>query len=209
MEPFEIISVIEGVAKKKLLNNQEPSIELLTCCVMNEMPDNREKLISQFDQIISKKGELLSLNSMLYRALRISKISERSILDRYWEKITKEIEAEHLDQNRILAPNSYLDNLRHNYVYFNNNLAGTYRYKPFEVLLIDIYMNDIKYGMSGILPYKLARAASFIIAYNSVKQDDTLMPDFVLDKIESMADQFRSTDCLALSKGLETFFHAS
>lgn len=208
LEPFELFPVIYQAAKQKLVNNNNPTVELLTCCVLSELPENRKKLIQEYDKIISKKQDSFCMDAILYRALRILRISNTKILDQYWGKITNELQSDHQQENRMLPPKPYVDNLQHNYTYFNNNLGGTYRCPQFEQLMVDIFTNDIKHGISGINPSKFTRAASFIIAFGNTKEGSDRIPDFIVDKIESMADQFRTSDCLSLSRGLQIFLSA-
>lgn len=145
-------------------------------------------------------------NMILCRALRSLKLSTNieDILNKYWDKVTVEIKADHINATGIPArPKNYLDTVIANYFYFN--FRCSYRHRDLENLLNQILINDLKSGMSNIIPRKFARYASFIISSSKPVYRDQQIPNFIVAKIEKMVEQFTTNDIVQLSKGVQNY----
>lgn len=85
------------------------------------------------------------------------------------------------------------------YMYFNNNLGGTFQHLEFEKSMIEMLTHELK---STLIPKYFATFASFLIAYGD-GSDRQQLPKIIVDKIEELHDQFSIKDCLQISRGLQ------
>lgn len=189
---------------------KQPSLNLVACCSLRETPDARVKLKHYLEKFLVQESETMENvhnNPILYRVLRELRISDKEVLDNYWDAITKQIKMDHqhttaASLDAYSAPKRYLSRLTHNYSYYNNNLSGTYHHRNFEQLVTRIFMHDLKNGMSKFLPSRFAKHASFVISYGGSCPAYKELPNLIADKVESMAEQFSITDCLLLSRAM-------
>lgn len=91
----------------------------------------------------------------------------------------------------------------HRYMYFNNNLGGTYRHYKFERIVSKFLLADLENGVSSLIPTLFAKLASFILAYGQTAYGHALFPPLIVEKIESMRQQFTILDCLFISRGVQ------
>lgn len=90
----------------------------------------------------------------------------------------------------------------HRYMHFNNNLNGTYKNVQFEKTVIDLLVKDLRDGITALLPSGFSKSASFILAYGHTPDDHTF-PEYIVQRIEAMQEQFTVSDCLQLTRGLQ------
>lgn len=203
-----MLSAICSTAAKRLKN--DPCLDLVACCAMQMTPDVRMTINSIVDRIFETDTRItdnILQNSMLYRVIRMLRTDNSVLLNRYWDEVTKQIEMDHFANSTMpTAPKSYLHQMIHNYSFFNNNMSGTYRHMHFEQVIMRIIMHDLQHGMSAYLPFRMAQYTSFVIAYGASLPEYKEIPNFIVDKIENMADQFSVYDCWRLSKGLSIFY---
>lgn len=88
-------------------------------------------------------------------------------------------------------------------MHFNNNLNGTYRHISFEKTVVELLINDLDKGITALLPSKFTQAASFILSYGHTPNSKYAFPEFIVQKIEAMQEQFRIFDCLQLTRGIQ------
>lgn len=125
-------------------------------------------------------------------------MSDTSICNEYWSKVTRKIKsnpAHHL--THTLAKHC------HRYMHFNNNLNGTYRHIPFEKTVVQLLIDDLDKGISCLLPSKFTKAASFILSYGHTPRDRFIFPEFIIQRMEAMQQQFTIFDCLQLTRGIQ------
>lgn len=91
----------------------------------------------------------------------------------------------------------------HRYMHFNNNLNGTYRYIPFEKAMVKLLIDDLNQGIGSLVPSRFSKAAAFILSYGHTPRDKHIFPEFIVQKIEAMQEQFTIYDCLQLTRGIE------
>lgn len=63
-------------------------------------------------------------------------------------------------------------------------------------------MEDLKNGISGLVPMKFAQLASFVIAYGHTPEKNYRLPDFLVQRIQEMSKQFSIVDVFNLSRGI-------
>ena len=64
-------------------------------------------------------------------------------------------------------------------------------------------MTELQNGISSVIPSRFAKFSSFVIAYYSNPKRKHTIPAFIIEKIESMQEQFNIVDCLQLSRGVQ------
>ncbi|KAL9876114.1 FAST kinase domain-containing protein 1, mitochondrial [Glossina fuscipes] len=198
MEPATLHESL-AVALEDLLN-REMSPEALAYFVPFSEPVRRNALINTFKTFVnsSKVWEHSNSTAHLFSALRALKISDTSICDMYWNGVLKELN---------YASETDIGQLRflrhcHRYMYFNNNLGGTYRHLGVEQRLSQMAIRAIKYDVFGRIPQIFARLASFVFAYGHTPHYVKKYPNILLSKIINMAEQFTPGDCFLISRGL-------
>lgn len=137
---------------------------------------------------------------ILFKILRDFKTSNIQLCNAFWINSMKAVERE-----IKRAPVTYLgfeDSIRRKvyqkYMYFNNNLGGTYRNFSLEKVMSSLLLEDI-YSQTGLIPSRLASMSSFLMAYNNNKG----IPEEVVDKILKCGPQFSILDVLNLSRGIQ------
>lgn len=196
-EPAEIISTIITRAKELLEYTQ--SIELLACSVMYSLPDERKKMTEKAKKILYTDNLMDETTTpIVFKVLRLLKISNTKLCDKYWTSVSNLIRNNPMEQEIYIL-------IRHfqRYMNFNNNLAGTYRNYNFEQFITSYLVDDLKNGISSMIPSKFAKIASFILAYGQVTNGQLSFPVDVIEKIEEMQHQFTVLDCLHISRGLQ------
>ena len=186
------------VKRAQNLLEEAPDVELLSLAVLNVTPDQRTKIAQMVKKFLSsyqisstQSGETLQT---VFKILRLLKISDLDLCDSFWNKALNEIYG--TKEHHI-----YFRLMRHiqKYMFFNNNLGGTYRHKEFEISMLQMLNVELKKTLS---PKDFAMFASFVIAYG----DNEKLPNFIMYKIEELHEQFSVKDCLQLSRGFQIMF---
>lgn len=198
LEPAELIPLIAAQSQKLLETNQ--SSELLACAVLYTLPEQRIAMTKIAKDIVYSKTKTptASLLPSLFKALRLLKISNLDLCNAYWTKVLNEI------QNNPKEREIYrIARFCHRYMHFNNNLGGTYRHIEYERTLINLILDEIKGGLSSMIPSKFAKLSSFVIAYGQSIEFKNQIPEFIVCKFEEMSKQFTAIDCLHISRGIQ------
>lgn len=195
LEPRPLIG---SILKRALeLKREDPSNLLLWQCeVIQTLPEARKSLVDTLEQYLSEKKELLSTEDVLivFKILRQAKVSKSRLCNIYWNKVLDKIKEDPGEQD-----SDRLIHHCHRYMYFNNNLGGTYRYFAFERFALDLIMIELREGMSQFIPAQLVRLSSFLIGYGTSEK----IPQMILDKLIACKDQLNFSDCLQLSRGIQ------
>lgn len=147
-----------------------------------------------------EQKDLYEYIMVLFKALRHIKTSNSKLCDAFWMKSLKSVE----EESRNSTP-SFLGihemgwrKVYQRYMYFNNNLGGTYRNYVLEKTMTHLLLEDLETCM-GHLPNKVANMASFIISYSSREG----IPEDVYDKVILCGPQFSIFDSLIISRGIQ------
>ena len=196
LESAKVVPMVVKRAQK--LMEETPSVELLQLASLNVTPNHRMKtagmarhFLSNYQIKSTDSGEVLQT---LFKIVRLLKISDINMCDTYWTKALNEIYS-----TKESSITYRLSRHIHKYMFFNNNLGGTYRHQEFEKSMIDMLMKEMK---MVVIPKDFAMFAAFIIAYGD-GSDRLEIPDFIVGKIEQLHGQFTIKDCLMLSRGLQ------
>lgn len=137
---------------------------------------------------------------VIFKILRYIKTSNIKLCNAFWSKAMRAVEHEIKEFPEPFL--GYEENLRrgvyHRYMYFNNNLGGTYRHYYLEKNMTNRLYEDLK-GQVRILPSKVAQMTSFILSYN----DGSGIPDNVVQQIIEYAPQLSIFDSIVMSRGIQ------
>lgn len=183
------------VKRSQELMEDEPSVELLSMAVLCVNPDQRMSIANMIEKIITNyRISSTSSNEtlqMVFKILRLLKMDDLNLCDSFWFKALNEIY-----NTKVQHIHYKLAQYIQKYMFFNNNLGGTYRHIEFETCMVEMLKTEMKQRIS---PKEFAMFASFIIAYG----DDRVIPKFIVDNIENYHEQFSSRDCWHLSRGIQ------
>ncbi|XP_055920342.1 FAST kinase domain-containing protein 1, mitochondrial isoform X2 [Eupeodes corollae] len=166
-------------------------------------PKKKERLIEIFKSQLSDETMWQRPTAPLYffTILRSLKISDNELCNKYWTKVLEDV-----DRNPEGKEHYVFAKHCHRYMYFNNNLGGTYRHLEFEKRMAHLCMNEISTGISGVIPSKFSNLASFVLGYGHTYRGNSIIPNSIMSKIETMKSQFSPDDCLHLSRGIQIAF---
>lgn len=199
LEPAELIPLIAAQSLKLLEN--DPSSELLACAVLFTLPDQRVAMTKIAKDIVyskTKRPSSAMLLPSLFKALRLLKISNLDLCNAYWTEVLNEILSNPKEREVYR-----IGRFCYRYMHFNNNLGGTYRHLEYERTLISLILDEIKNGLSSMIPSSFAKLSSFAIAYGESIDFKNQIPEFIVSKLEEMSKQFTVIDCLHISRGLQ------
>lgn len=155
-----------------------------------------------FEVLIAEQLEQKDLYEyimVIFKALRHIKTSNTKLCDAFWIKSLNSVEEELQSRPFLLGLQEMARRkVYQRYMYFNNNLGGTYRNHTLEKAMTHLLLEDLKTCM-GHLPGKVANMASFIISYSSSEG----IPEDVYEKILQCGPQFSIFDTLILSRGIQ------
>ncbi|XP_055847708.1 FAST kinase domain-containing protein 1, mitochondrial-like isoform X2 [Episyrphus balteatus] len=201
LEPAAIAPKLLKVSETLL--EKHPTEEMLTCIVQFAEPKKKERLIEIFQKQLSNESMWQRQTAPFYffTILRSLKISDSALCNQYWNKVLEDLE-----KNPEGKEHYVFSRHCHRYMYFNNNLGGTYRHYDFEKRMAHLCMNEIENGISSMIPSKFASIASFVLGYGHTYRGNSMIPSVILSKIETMKYQFSPDDCLQLSRGIQIAF---
>ncbi|XP_077288909.1 uncharacterized protein LOC143913152 [Arctopsyche grandis] len=151
-----VTSLIEEMKDDDTLKTYLKLPDLLFCQMSYSTIQNKQ-ILEDITTRVLKSGFSSTYFSM-YKTLRLLKTSNLKLYDLFWDNILNFVKADEYD-DQILQ-------LCFKYMYFNNNLAGTYRNSNFERKLIS-HLLHLKDDLVGYIPWKFSRLAAFIIAYGN------------------------------------------
>jgi hypothetical protein len=196
LESAKLVPIV--VKRAQQLMEESPSVELIALAALNVTPDQRAKtaemarlFLSNYQIKSTDSGEVLQT---LFKIVRLLKISDIEMCDTYWTKALNEIYS-----TKVTSITYRLSRHIHKYMFFNNNLGGTYRHKEFEKSMIEMLLGELK---STVIPRDFAMFSAFIIAYGDGTNTQEI-PYFIVDKIAEIHEQFTIKDCMVLSRGLQ------
>lgn len=186
------------VKRAQELLKESPDIELLNLAVLNVTPEQRVKIAKMISTHLSdyqitgvQSSETLQT---VFKIMRLLKISDIELCNSYWTKVLNNIHGTAEKDFTFIVTKSI-----QKYMFFNNNLGGTYRHRAFESSLSQMLMHELK---KTLIPKDFADFASFIIAYGDKTHAEDL-PEFIVDKIEELNEQFTIKQCVQLSRGIQ------
>uniref|UniRef100_A0A0P4WJ92 RAP domain-containing protein n=1 Tax=Scylla olivacea TaxID=85551 RepID=A0A0P4WJ92_SCYOL len=137
---------------------------------------------------------------VIFKALRYFKTSNPKLCDAFWIKSMKSVEEElkSIPHHFLGMKEMTRRKVYQRYMYFNNNLGGTYRNFALERTMSTLLMKDLE-TCCGFLPNKVASMAAFIIGYSSREG----IPESVYEKVILCGPQFSIYDTMSISRGMQ------
>nr|XP_053637145.1 FAST kinase domain-containing protein 1, mitochondrial-like isoform X2 [Cherax quadricarinatus] len=198
-EPRELFIKIHHYSLSQFEISKDTSDPELLCLA----PLSSTRTKKYFEELVAEhldNSDLHDYIGIIFRVLRYFKISDKRICNDFWinslNAVEKEIEnasSSYLGLKELLRRKVY-----RRYMYFNNNLGGTYRNFHLENIMSSLLLKDVR-SQTGLIPSKLASMVSFLIAYNKSKG----LPEDVVGKILECGPQFSISDTLNLSRGIQ------
>lgn len=88
---------------------------------------------------------------------------------------------------------------------FNSNMSGTYRHYKFEQQMIEWLNEELRHGVSAIIPSRYCRIFSFFISYPNENIGNEI-PELMVNKVLNNVGQYSIYDCYIISRGLNIAF---
>ena len=166
-------------------------------------PFTSMKMKSYYEQLIAEQleqNDLYEYIMVLFKTLRYFKTSDTKLCDAFWIKSLNSVEEElnSSSQWQLGMKEMILRKVYQRYMYFNNNLGGTYRNRLLERTISKMLLNDLE-TPTGFLPTKVANMAAFIISYSSREG----IPELVYEKTLLCGPQFSIYDTMTISRGIQ------
>ncbi|KAL5276542.1 hypothetical protein ACFFRR_002016 [Megaselia abdita] len=196
MEPAVVGTKLLPMAKKILETTSSPSI---LSYVVQFSPYSEREALTEFFKNTMKPNIAANVSDLYnyFQILRTLKTSDTRLCNLYWDEALKDVQS-NVNNNEIFKAFKHC----HRYMHFNNNLGGTYRHTRFEQRISRLAMDDLKHGISGIVPTKFAQLTSFVLAYGHTSEKNYKFPDFLVQRIRDMSQQFSIVDVFNLSRGI-------
>lgn len=197
-EPIGLVRKMENVACRWLekLDIQIEHLDLLNHVSHSTSSDHKQQLERHLMRVM-KIGQEIPLKpyfKQMFRIIRASKISDLKLVDTYWQLVLNSLERCHNNPTAEDFVSQLLDAAQW-YMFFNNNLGGTYRSKTFESKVLDwiheMVEGDWSQGVRNIRYF--SRLAAFVLAYGGYPT-----PLGLLDKLVELEDQLAIQDIFFL-----------
>ncbi|XP_055382024.1 uncharacterized protein LOC129612451 [Condylostylus longicornis] len=199
LEPANMLPKIFHMIEN--LNEDNLSIDLIAFAA-NFNKSHRKYLFEKSRKIvenISLTNNISKLSSSLYNLIRNLKVSDFHLCNLYWSKLLCVVKSDPQQQmDFLLAKHCF------RYMFFNNNVGGTFRHLEFEKTLS-------RYAEEIILKNECEKnnrnfiiLASFILAYGAGSKNKPYeLPQLLITKLEGAEHTLSYYDCFHLSKGIQ------
>lgn len=194
-EPIGLVRKMEDVTCRLLeeLDIRMEHIELLTHVSHSASHDRRKKLERHLMHIMETEriDVLEPYLKHIFRIVRSSKISDLKLVDTYWLLVLKNLEKRCGRNEEFLS--HFLEAAQW-YMFFNNNLGGTYRSKAFEnrvLVWIQSIVGDWNQPIRNVRFF--CRLAAFVLAYSGYP-----LPHGLLEKLIEIEEQLTIQDIFYL-----------
>lgn len=194
-EPIGLVIKMEEISCRCLekMDIQIHHLDLLTHVAHNSTVD-RKSMLEQHVMRFMETEPLVAIEPYLkqiFRIIRSSKISDLRLVDMYWYLVLKSLDSKRSNSNDFVT--NLLDSAQW-YMFFNNNLGGTYRSKHFESKILDWIHQLVGDWNQPIINVRyFCRIASFVLAYGGYPP-----PHGLLDKLIELEDQLAVQDIFYL-----------
>lgn len=205
-----IVREIERRADKLRQQQTTPCAMLIHCSSVSQLPEKRKKLLGELNECLDSNNFNASTMSVIRLILRNLQIHDEATYNKYCNKILSLVQtAAEQKMNRdyydklFSACSAYIS-IVYQFVNYNN--------AQFESEMVKIVLHEMQHGLAALLPYHFCKLAEFVIAFGinrSSPETKITLTDFLLQKVNAMAPQLSSFDCLKLSNGLQIYRNSS
>ncbi|KZS20741.1 putative FAST kinase domain-containing protein 1 [Daphnia magna] len=206
-EPIGLVRKLENIVCSWLekLDIQIEHINLLShVSHIQDASSDRKKQLERHLMRILEKEQPIAIEPYLkqiFRIIRSSKMSDIKLVDLYWNRVLQSLARRLGNKEEFVA---LLLDAAQWYMFFNNNLGGTYRSSNFE--------NEILKWMDGMMngdwsqPVQnvrfFCRLAAFVLAYGGHPTATGL-----LEKLVDIEEQLTIQDIFYISRGIQLARH--
>lgn len=200
LEPRQVLQKIKQYALNVIEDSHSAIGRPHLLCLA---PYTSPKLKNYFETLVAEhldRKDIHELIVILFKTLRYIKTSNFKLCNAFWLKSMNAVELEIQKQpvHFLGLKDMMRRNVYQRYMYFNNNLGGTYRNYPFENTMSELLLEDIC-TTTGRVPSKLAYMTSFLLSYSC--RDG--LPEDIIERVLLCGPQFSIFDSLVLSRGIE------
>lgn len=162
-----------------------------------------QKMRGYFESLIAEllvNKDFLDYIEVIFKTLRHIKTSNVKLCNAFWITALNAVEEEisQTSSTYLGFEDVMLRKVYHRYMYFNNNLGGTYRNFHLEKNMLSMLVEILR-QQSGLLPQKIANMSAFIISYSTKSE----IPKDIVEKLLQCGPQYSIFDTLILSRGIE------
>ncbi|KAK7068534.1 hypothetical protein SK128_028102 [Halocaridina rubra] len=201
IEPRELFHKIQERAKYLIeLNKNTIKRARLMLCVAPYSSFTMRSHIEEFVVELLDEENFYELIPIAFKCLRSIRTSNFKLCNEFWMKALQSAKDEltNASEHYLGIEEAVLRRVYQHYMFFNNNLGGTYRNYKFEKTLSGKF-SQILSRRDCFLPHMVAHLASFIIAYDK----GLGLPENIMEKIKIASPQFTVSDIMTLSRGIQ------
>ncbi|XP_057374559.1 uncharacterized protein LOC130695439 [Daphnia carinata] len=206
-EPIGLVRKMENMACSWLekINIQTEHINLLShVSHIQDASSDRKKQLERHLMRIMEKEQPIAIEPYLkqiFRIIRSSKMSDIRLVDLYWNRVLQSL-TRRLGNNEEFVP--LLLDAAQWYMFFNNNLGGTYRSSNFENQVLkwikEMMNGDWRQPVRNVRFF--CRLSAFVLAYGGHPTSTGL-----LEKLVDIEDQLTIQDIFYISRGIQLGRH--
>ncbi|KAI9557037.1 FAST kise domain-containing protein 1 [Daphnia sinensis] len=206
-EPIGLVRKMENIVCSWLeeIDIQTEHISLLSHVshIQDATSDRKKQLERHLMRIIEKEHPIAVEPHLkqIFRIIRSSKISDIKLVDLYWNRVLESLARRQGNNEEFVA---LLLDAAQWYMFFNNNLGGTYRSSNFEnqiIKWIDGMMNgDWSQPVRNVRFF--CRLTAFVLAYGGHPTSTGL-----LEKLVDIEEQLTIQDIFYISRGIQLGRH--
>ena len=206
-EPRKFITAVHSRISRYIEEQEEmPRMDLIACIspFIKRSSEQKRRLASYAHEYLISYENFDQISHILLKILRVIKIKDRGLYDKYWSKALQQVNVESMDTRKILK-------LAHDYLSFNFGMGYFYRHEEFEACIkrvlyfyVENYRNQTQPCM--ISPGDFGRAYAFLIAFGT-PQDPMFQEHrhgFLRMFETNFAYQCRVQELAALARGVST-----
>jgi hypothetical protein len=197
-EPIGLVRKMEAVSCS-LLEKTDIQIEQISLLSnvshIHDSASDRKKQLERHLLRIMENEKITKIEphlKQIFRIIRAAKISDLKLVDLYWNLVLNTLKKRHSQNEEFVS--LLLDSAQW-YMFFNNNLGGTYRSKVFEnhvLKMIDEMMKG-SWGQPVTNVRFFCRMTAFVLAYGGYPTSDGL-----LNKLIEIEEQLTIQDIFYL-----------
>lgn len=195
-EPIGLVRKMEDLTCRWLetLDIRVEHVDLLNHVSHSSSADRRKQVERHVMRVLETEQPIAlePYLKQIFRIIRASKMSDLKLVDSYWLIVLKCLQRRQSEGEDFV---SHLLDAAQWYMFFNNNLGGTYRSKLFESRILDwievLIDSDWSQPVRNVRYF--CRMSSFVLAYGGYP-----MPNGLLEKLVEMEEQLTIQDIFYL-----------
>lgn len=176
-------------------------LDLIYCRLATSRHDHTEAVWNDLAKILHNQDpNEIVFDVRLHRIFKDCHPSCKStVFQAIWHKMAQGLQAHHAAGT--CTPQLLIDLCK---LYSTGQCRSTNRYYrcgKFEMVLRELVLLEVKNGVSGWLPFPLATYVQFLVS--SSDRITHMLPNYIVERVEQMAPQLRTTHIFKIVNGLE------